>query len=253
MKTALRYYGGKWKLAPWIISYFPAHLNYLEPCGGGASVLLQKPPAKLETYNDLDGAVVNFFRVLRDQPDALIEKIELTPWARAEYAACREPAEDTVEAARRFYVMSVMSFNGATGDNPRTFGWRCSTDHRLRSTPTREITQHSLRQIARRLQSVQIENQDYRQVIERFGSDQTLIYLDPPYLAELRTNDDWYAHEWSERDHVEAAEVLHGVAGQVIISGYASALYADLYENRGWTRVDRLALNNSGNQRVESL
>jgi len=81
-RPALRYYGGKWKLAPWIISHFPEHQNYVEPCGGAASVLLQKPRSPLETYNDLDGNVVNFFRVLRDQPDELIRKIRLTPWAR---------------------------------------------------------------------------------------------------------------------------------------------------------------------------
>ena len=84
-RPALRYYGGKWNLAPWIISFFPPHKNYVEPCGGAASVLLQKPRSPLETYNDFDGNVVNFFRVLRDRPDELIRKIRLTPWARAEY------------------------------------------------------------------------------------------------------------------------------------------------------------------------
>lgn len=90
-RPALRYYGGKWKLAPWIISHFPAHKNYVEPCGGAASVLLQKPRSPLETYNDLDGNVVNFFRVLRDRPDELIRKIRLTPWARAEYELSLQP------------------------------------------------------------------------------------------------------------------------------------------------------------------
>ena len=96
-RPALRYYGGKWNLAPWIISHFPPHKNYVEPCGGAASVLLQKPRSPLETYNDLDGNVVNFFRVLRDKPEELIRQIELTPWSRDEFEICRNPSTEPLE------------------------------------------------------------------------------------------------------------------------------------------------------------
>src|SRR5574343_303278 len=83
-RPALRYFGGKFRLAPWIISQFPPHTVYVEPFGGGGSVLLRKLPAYHEVYNDLDGDVVNFFRVLREQPDELLRAIDLTPYSREE-------------------------------------------------------------------------------------------------------------------------------------------------------------------------
>lgn len=107
-RPALRYYGGKFNLAPWIISHFPEHKSYVEPCGGGASVLLQKQRSELETYNDIDGNVVNFFRVLRDQPEELIKKIWLTPWARTEYEMAYQKCDDDIEKARRFYMACWM-------------------------------------------------------------------------------------------------------------------------------------------------
>jgi len=106
-RPALRYYGGKWNLAPWIISHLPPHHSFIDLCGGGASVLLRKERSNLETYNDLDGNVVNFFRVLRDEPDALIQKIKLTPWAREEHELSRQSCEDKVESARRFFCIVV--------------------------------------------------------------------------------------------------------------------------------------------------
>src|SRR3990167_9397763 len=115
-RPALRYYGGKWNLAPWIIGHFPPHKNYVEPCGGAASVLLQKPRSPLETYNDLDGNVENFFRILRDFSAELIRRISLTPWAREEYELSFRPTDDPIEQARRFFVQSRMSMQGATDE-----------------------------------------------------------------------------------------------------------------------------------------
>ncbi len=163
---ALRYYGGKWNLAPWIISHFPPHKNYVEPCGGAASVLLQKPRSALETYNDLDGNVVNFFRVLRDRPDELIRKIRLTPWARTEYELSLESCDDPVEKARRYSVALAMSISGATEYNtPATRGWRVRTEERGYEISMRADT---LESIARRLIGVQIEHKDALDIIRQF-------------------------------------------------------------------------------------
>lgn len=253
-RPALRFYGGKWRLADWIISYFPPHQNYVEPCCGACSVLLQKPKSLLETINDLDGKVVNFFRVLRDKPDKLIGKIKLTPWARAEYELSLEACEDEVERARRFYVSSYMSFNGETGDNPRLFGWRCSTDSNLRLTPSNDLINNTLEKIANRLLTVQIENRDYKDILQRFDNSSALIYIDPPYLASERTNGkNWYNHEWSEADHDEAATLLRQTQGYVVVSGYPCPLYTELYEVHGWQRIDKEAQTNSGGKRIESL
>lgn len=250
-RPALRYYGGKWKIAPWIISYFPPHLNYVEPCGGGASVLLQKQPSRLETYNDLDGDVVNFFRVLRDDKEALLEKIHLTPWARDEYDYCLQPADEPIERARRFYCISFMSFNGALTRSKSTYGWRSTTDYRSRSPAVYDIQSNDLWSIAERMASVQIENKDWREVVDRYDNDQTLIYIDPPYIESERAKRNRYTHEWTDRDHIAAAAVLSMCKGFVIVSGYDSPLYSSLYS--GWTKVDRLTVTNSGAKRSESL
>jgi DNA adenine methylase len=252
-RPALRYYGGKWNLAPWIISHFPPHKNYVEPCGGAASVLLQKPRSPLETYNDLDGNVVNFFRVLRDNPDELIRKIRLTPWAREEYEICLTPAADPIERARRFYASLQMSFGGINNGDPHTSGWRNSTDYDKRSTPAYDIVQNELEVIAARLIGVQIEHRDYREVVQRLDATRTLIYFDPPYVTTERTNKDQYRLEMNDGDHIEAAALLRQCTGYVIVSGYACPLYAELYEAHGWTRRDREAQTNSGGKRIESL
>lgn len=251
-RPALRYYGGKWNLAPWIISFFPPHLNYVEPCGGAASVLLQKPRSPLETYNDLDGNVVNFFRVLRDQPDELIRKIRLTPWARAEYELSLRPCGDEVERARQYFYGNMLSISG----NPRASGLRVATESRdARDRITTLLD--SLYVVANRLLStsssaVQIENDTYRRIIERFDNSNALIYFDPPYIHSERTSTNEYDFEWCDEDHEIAAALLRECQGYVVISGYACPLYTELYEAHGWQRHDKEAQTNSGGKRIES-
>lgn len=254
-RPALRYYGGKWKLAPWIISHFPPHKNYVEPCGGAASVLLQKPRSPLETYNDLDGNVVNFFRVLRDRPDELIRKIRLTPWARAEYELSLQPADDPVEAARRFFVASWMSLQGGTHDSAKGY-WRVLRDNSGRfNTAAYDLVSipPELTAIAERLQLVQVENRPSEIVVEKYDHQETLFYFDPPYTTETRGAGERYAFEWTDDDHTAAAALLRQAAGYVVVSGYACPLYTKLYEAHGWQRVDKEAQTNSGGKRIESL
>lgn len=246
-RPALRYYGGKWKLAPWIISHFPPHKNYVEPCGGAASVLLQKPRSPLETYNDLDGNVVNFFRVLRDQPDELIRKIRLTPWARAEFELSLQPADDPIEAARRFFVASWMSISGALSDGPKQV--RFSVEY----YSTMKMNYQELDIISNRFCGVQIENIGAFEFIPKYDHVDNLIFFDPPYILESRKLKNVYQIEYSDIDHIEAAALLHAAAGYVVISGYACPLYTELYEAHGWKRVDKEAQTNSGGKRIESL
>lgn len=259
-RPALRYYGGKFKLAPWIISHFPKHLNYVEPCGGAASVLLQKPRSPLETYNDLDGNVVNFFRVLRDQPDELIRKIRLTPWAREEYEDCLQPCDEPIEKARRFFVSLWMSMHGGLHEKTSK-AWRVSNtcvfaDGAVRLALGRtymENTENELSTIAARLLHVQFENRDAQDVITKYDNADALIYFDPPYVTETRAQGDIYRLETDNDFHIEAAALLRQCAGYVVISGYACTLYTDLYESHGWQRVDKEAQTNSGGKRIESL
>lgn len=254
-RPTMRYYGGKWRLAPWIISYFPEeHEHYIDLCGGAASVLLQKQRSKIETYNDIDNHTTNFFQVLRDRPDELIRKIRLTPWARAEYELHREPVLDPVERARRFWVGCCYSISGSpyTTSGMRMIKNVDKAPNGVQSWFYADL-QH-IEQAAMRFVCVQIENKTYQQMIADYDYPGALFYFDPPYLTETRTNGKEYRFEWEgPGPHIEAATLLRRVKGYVVISGYASDLYTDLYETHGWTRFDKKAQTNSGGARIESL
>lgn len=252
-RPALRFYGGKWREASWIVSHFPSHKNYVELCGGAASVLLHKPRSLLETFNDIDGDVVNFFQVLRDRSEELIHKIRWTPWARAEYDLSRLPADDPIEAARRFFVLSWQSIHGATQWS--TSGWRSQKhiDDRSTITPMDGVNIEHLYAIAERFQAVQIECSDALEVAQRYNNPDTLHYFDPPYLKDVRSRTDQYKYEVDEEYHVRAAEVLRQCEGYVVVSGCPSALYVKIYEEYGWERVETEARGNSGSTRIEAL
>jgi DNA adenine methylase len=230
-RPALRYHGGKFRLAPWIIGHFPPHVCYVEPFAGAASVLLRKPPSTLEVYNDVDGAVVGFFRVLRERTDELLRSLALTPYSRSEVTLAFEPCDDDLEAARRFYIRSWQSRGGPRGQWKT--GWRYQKrDNRGGQCVGDWSNTDHLTTIVERLRSVQFECDDAETVIRRFDAPDTLFYCDPPYLAATRS-DSWgrrgYAHELSDDDHRRLADVLHGIRGMALVSGYPSPLYDELY------------------------
>lgn len=242
-RTALRYYGGKAAIASWIVSHYPPHRTYVEPFGGAASCLLAKRRATRETYNDLDGAVVAFFRCLRDQSDALIRAIRLTPFARAEIEAADvdAPAITDLERARRLYVRSWQSIHGAPSRG--RLGWRCEKLQTGGGTSADAwVKTEHLYDVAARLQGVQIECRPALEVIERYDHADCLHYVDPPYVTGTR-GDRWakaaYAVELDDVGHLALAKLLHNVEGMVVLSGYHSALYDDLYGD--WLRTERPA------------
>jgi DNA adenine methylase len=254
-RPALRWYGGKWRIAPWVIAHLPAHDAYCEPYGGAASVLLRKPPAKIETWNDLHGRLVNFFRVLRDQPQDLIRLIELTPYARQEYEAARAPADNPLEDARRFYVLAIQGRVGGAG-GLWNHGWRYQRDQtsRVGSEPDEFAATDHLYAIAGRLKHVQIEHGDALDVLARFDTPNTLHYVDPPYVQAARSDTEHkarYLHELTEDDHQDLAQALGSLQGMVVLSGYPSGLYDELYG--GWRQVLRTANNDTGAEAVECL
>ena len=243
-RPALRYFGGKWRIAPWVISYFPEHGSYIEPCGGGASVLIQKEQSELETYNDLDSRVVNFFRVLRDQADELVQRIRLTPWSREEFEViCQAEIDDPVENARRFYALCKQSIAEPGGS------WRSA--YQGGRVADMEDVDH-LRLIAKRFAEVQIENRDALEVVEKYAHENSLVYIDPPYVAATRTGSN-YRYEMDDTYHRRIADLLRAIPGYVVISGYPSALYRELYEAQGWERYDKTATTISGASRIESV
>lgn len=237
-RPALRYHGGKWLAAPWILSHMPAHRCYVELFGGGGALLLRKAPSPIEVYNDADGQVVNFFRVLRERPGELVEALRLTPYARAELHLSYEDSDDPLEAARRTFVR-LWQGHGGSRASWRT-GWRYQRNDNLRNI-TAWNDNDRLLAVAERLKAVQIECGDAVDVVRRFDTATTLFYADPPYVADTRSkrwrHNAYGAHEFDEEAHRALAERLSGIKGMAMVSGYASPLYDELYA--GWTVVTK--------------
>jgi DNA adenine methylase len=251
-RPVLRWHGGKWNLAPWVIGHFPPHRCYVEPFGGAASVLLRKPRSYAEVYNDLDGDAVNLFRVLRsDRAAELIEAIRLTPFAREEFAEAYQKADDEVERARRLVVRSFMGF-GSNGHN-RLTGFRANSN-RSGTTPARDWVNYpdALSLIVERLIGVVVENRDAKEVMAAHDTPLTLHYVDPPYVMDTRSDaGSDYAHELSDADHAELLDFLQSLQGTVILSGYPHEMYDAALSD--WRRIERPALADNAKPRTEVL
>lgn len=255
-RPVLRYHGGKWKLAPWIIQHFPPHTIYVEPFGGAASVLLRKERSYAEVYNDLDGEVVNLFRVLRNPAQAreLVRLVTLTPFAREEQAGSYILADDPIEQARRMLVRSFMGYGTGSALHRKT-GFRNNAT-RPGTTPAHDWMHYpaALEAIIERLRGVVIEHRPALDLVEIFDEPLTLFYCDPPYVHETRSAanvGDVYKHEMTDDQHRELAAALHAVRGAVVLSGYRCDLYDELYAD--WRRVDRATHADGARDRVESL
>lgn len=257
-RPVLRYHGGKWRLAPWIISHFPPHRIYTEVYGGGASVLMRKSVSFAEVYNDIDDRLVNVFRVLRHPKKAaeLTRLLALTPFARVEFDRSYLPdTDDDVELARRTIIMSFMGFGSdSIGRGYRT-GFRAKSN-RSGTTPAHDWANYpsNVKHFIERLRAVVIENQPAVEVLRRFDEIDTLHYVDPPYVHDTRSSSvgrHGYRHEMTDEQHRALAEVLHGLRGMVLLSGYQGGLYDTLYGDWRSVSVDTFA--DGANPRVETL
>lgn len=254
-RPVMRYHGGKWRLAPWIISHFPAHRIYVEPYGGAASVLLRKPRSYAEVYNDLDGEIVNLFRVLRNPAQAreLVQLVKLTPYAREEFDLSYITADDPVEQARRTLVRSAMGHGTRTTTANKT-GFRAYTGNDRGAIPAIDWTNvpQALELIVGRLAGVVVENKPAHDLIVQQDGTETLFYIDPPYPADTRNNYGSYRHEMTDDDHRQMAAALHALRGMAIVSGYPCLLYDDeLFAD--WHRVERAARGDGAVERTEVL
>jgi len=249
-RPILRYHGGKWILAPWILSFFPDHRVYTEGYSGAWSVGMRKARSYGEIYNDLSGEIVNLFTVTRDHGRELKRRLRLTPFSRDEFVLRYEPTDDKIEQARRTVVRSYMGF-GSNGLNVKT-GFRANSK-RSGTTPAHDWMNYPdcLDAIIERLRGVVIENRPAIDVILQHDSSETLHYVDPPYVFSTRDSGTDYAHEMTDEDHEALAEVLHGVQGMVVLSGYRCDLYDQLYAD--WECVQRKALADGARERVECL
>jgi DNA adenine methylase len=261
-RPLLRYHGGKWLLAPWIISFFPPHNIYVEPFAGGGSILLRKQRVYAEIYNDLDDEIVSLFRVVRDRGPELIRALELTPYSRREFHVSFRFSPDPLEQARRNVVRSYMGFGGnLTRQNrdltPQRTGFRTYSKKNRRSIPAGDWHTYPscLALIVERLRGVIIENKDAASVVHEHDGPATLHYIDPPYVHSTRGFDAGgthrgYRHEMSDDQHRELAEVLRSVKGMVVISGYPCALYdKELFHD--WKRFQKTHLADGARRRTE--
>ncbi|MCM1494716.1 MAG: DNA adenine methylase [Bacteroides sp.] len=250
MKPILKYPGAKNRMAPWICSRIPEHEVYLEPYFGSGAVFFNKIPSRIETINDLDDSVVNFFHVLREYPDELTAKLELTPYARKEYedAFIVNENDDIIELARKFAVKCWMGFGCS---NRYRNGFRTSQQ---RTSPDTTKQWHDfisvIPLVTERLQNAQIEKKPAMELLDMYDTKDVFIYLDPPYLPDIRKKYQ-YVHEMSYEGHVELLEKILKHPGKVMISGYESDLYKRML--KGWSFESRLTRAERGVERREFI
>lgn len=256
MRPLLRYHGGKWRLAPWILSHVPPHRVYTEAFGGGASVLIRKARAHAEIYNDLDDEIVNVFRVMRAHGGALEAALRLTPFARAEFRRAYEPTDEPIERARRTIVRSFMGFGSAATTRSHVTGFRANS-HRSGTTPAQDWWHYPdhLPTLIERLRGVVLECRPAVEVLLAHDGPATVHYVDPPYVHGTR-NFRWrntaYAHEMTDADHRALAEVLRELRGMVVLSGYACDLYdRELYAD--WRRVECQTIKSTNRASAQSV
>jgi DNA adenine methylase len=260
-RPVLRYHGGKFILAPWIISHFPYHRVYVEPFGGAGSVLMRKERSYAEIYNDKWNVVVNVFRVLRDPTTALEleRRLRLTPFSRVEFYGCSDEEtnliSDPIERARRTILRSFAGFGSASTNGSYSTGFRANSN-RSGTTPAHDWMNFPthISSFVDRLKGVVIENRHYIDVFSQHDSAETLFYLDPPYMPEtrnLKRGNAAYAHEFTIQDHIDLASSIHNLKGKVVISGYHTDLYDNLY--KGWMKVVKNTYGDGAVKRVEVL
>ena len=239
----IRYHGGKFRLASWILQHFPEHRVYVEPFGGAAGVLMQKPRSFAEVYNDLDGDIVNLFQVLQDarQRDQLTELLVLTPYARSEFERAFDETDDPIEQARRTIIRAEMGFGSAGATKGRT-GFRIDTkreyataQHIWARFPDR------IAAIGQRLAGVLIEQRPAIEVMHAHDTPDTLHFVDPPYMHGTRTigSNRYYRHEMTDADHQQLLATLKTLQGMVVLSGYPSTEYDTALQ--GWSFNSRTA------------
>lgn len=237
----IRYHGGKFRLAEWIKSHFPKHNTYVEPFGGGASVLLSKLPSPVEVYNDLDDEVVNLFQVLRDSKKSLdlARQIELTPYSRVEFNEAFKAAGCEIERARRLIIRAQMGF-GSAGATKGNTGFRLDTA-RTGSDIVTIWQRHPeiICQAAARFKSVLIENRDALQVIKDHDREDTLFFIDPPYVLDTRSiGCKAYRYEMTDEQHEKLLGLLLEIKGMVILCGYSHPIYDSSLT--GWQKVEKV-------------
>ena len=253
-RPLLRWHGGKWKIAQWVLQHFPHHRVYVEPYGGAASILLQKPRAPTEVYNDLDDGLQNLFAVLRDPELALRlrELCELTPFSRREFDLSYTEGDTPVERARRLVVRSFFGYGSKSCTSATRNGFRSRRAGSASPAVDWGNYPPTLAAVAQRMQGVVVEHRPALDVIRGYDSRDGLIYADPPYVHATRVlKHGKYHHEMTDGDHEELSRTLHACTSAVIVSGYPCELYRDCYSR--WRMETKNTFADKSSPRVECL
>lgn len=233
---AFNYFGGKYQYLEELYAQFPEHLHFVDLMCGSMGVTLNKIPSQMDTANDLDGDVINFFKVLREQPEELYRSLYLTPAGRQEYLSCFpiNGGGSDLERARRFFVRCKLSFQGSGLKQHTGFNACVATAEKSMSkNVTKFLTSiEKLSEVVKRLRTIQIENLDYKTCLIKYDRPGTFFYVDPPYELRKRNYKKWYSVEFvDDQAHKDLAAALSNIQGMAMVSGYESELYMDLYKD----------------------
>ena len=240
LRSPLRYIGGKSFMANKLLQFVPPHHIYVEVFGGGASLLIAKKPSPVEVYNDIDSGAVNFFRVLRDpqKVESFYRLVSLTPVSREEFRFCRDTwkqCEDEIERAYRWFVMVRQSFGGKLGRGDWCITITESSRGMAHSVSAWWSAIELLPEISKRFLCVVIENRDFRDIICLYDTEETFMYLDPPYMPTTRKNKQDYDFEMTTDDHKELVNLILSSKSMFMLSGYDNDIYREL-ESAGWEK-----------------
>ena len=238
MNSPITWFGGKGlpKLKNRLLHFIckRPHKVYIEPFGGGASILFAKKPSELEVYNDINHALYEFFTVLSDPElfDKFYRRVSVLPLSRELYSGCRETwkdEKDLVVRVSKWFVLARQSFGGTLG------GWRYSVNQNKAPKCWMNCLE-GLPQVHSRLQKVQIECLDWSDIFEKYDSENALFYCDPPYVLATRSGQEAaYEYEMTEEDHKKFVSCLLNIKGQAVVSGYDHEIYEDLVKV-GWEK-----------------
>jgi DNA adenine methylase len=228
-RSPLIWFGGKSKYAETIISKMAPHKLYVEPFGGAAHVIVQKPRVNHEVYNDIDGNIVNFLLQVRSNPEGMKQACESIPYSRQIYERWKKealPEDDFERAVRWFYMNRSGIAKGNAEDVPNT-GWRHSTKSNQNPANGYIGACQLFGYLADRMKGVMIEHTDFKTIIQKYDGVETMFYVDPPYIGREK----YYAGGFTEQDHRDLASLLNDCKGKVLISYYADPLLNELYPN----------------------
>lgn len=238
MKSPINWYGGKYYMANDIIELFPEHTMFVEGFGGAGHIIFKKKPSDMEVYNDLHSGLYLLFKLLRENNEELIKAIQLTPYSREEFMADNKGSwkyeANDIEKVRKFYVEVMQAVAGKGG-------W-CYTKSKSRRGMCQSVSRwlgnidENMPDLIERLREIQIENLDIIELINKYDTEDTLFYLDPPYIHDTRSAKKMYDYEMSNEKHIELVNTLLHIKGKVILSGYEHEIYKPL-ENAGWQKV----------------